>query len=77
MAKFDKENFRRIILQIEEFEYHKWPIWLSVGILEYMYDDDIGYIDQYFHTPVGERDLQTLINHIFATPSDIYWEIND
>ena len=51
MSRFDKENFIRIISLLNVQEEKDEDIFISVGILEFMYDDDAGYIDEYFHLP--------------------------
>ena len=35
-------------------------IWVPIGILEYMYDDDVGYINEYFLTEIFNRDKEKL-----------------
>ena len=60
MAKFNKTNFKRIIYNIESMEMRHENIWVSIGILETMYDDDIGCIDKYFHTDKFNRDKEKL-----------------
>ena len=62
MSKFDKENFKRIIEEIEEMDAADENIWVPIGILEYMYDDDLGIIDNYFHT--NNCDIDKLWNEI-------------
>ena len=49
MAKFSKNNFRMIIHEIEDMEAADQNIWVPIGILEYMFEDDIGHIDKYFN----------------------------
>lgn len=47
MSKFNEENFCQVMSAIETMDtLHDQGI--AIGILEYMYDDDIGLIDQYF-----------------------------
>ncbi len=47
MSKFNEENFCQVISAIEAMDtLHDQGV--AIGILEYMYDDDIGLIDQYF-----------------------------
>ncbi len=60
MAKFNKTNFKRIIYNIESMEMHHENIWVPIGVLEMMYEDDIGYIDRYFHTDRFDRDKEKL-----------------
>ena len=42
MSKFHKTNFKKIISEIEKMELEDQNIWVPIGILEYMYDDDYG-----------------------------------
>lgn len=65
MAKFDKDNFEKMIIYIESMEMKHENIWIPIGILEVMYDDDIGYIDRYFHTDRFERNLKNLSKIFF------------
>lgn len=44
-----------IIREIEKMEASDQNIWVPIGILETMYDDDFGWIDYYFHSPKGLR----------------------
>lgn len=67
MSRFNEENFRQILAATEEYEYQGNTPWIVVGILEKMYDDDAGYIDQYFSLPYGLRDTEDLIQKIFLT----------
>ena len=60
MSKFNKKNFEKIIYCIESMEFKEENIWIPVGILEVMYDDDIGYIDEYFHTDKFDRNKEKL-----------------
>lgn len=65
MAKFDKFNFKKMIIYIESMEKRNENIWIPIGILEVMYDDDIGYIDKYFHTDIFNRNLENLLEKFF------------
>lgn len=71
MSRFSKSNFIRIIREIEEMERNGENIWVPVGILEYMYDDNIGYIDQYFHTPLESRNVNILWQNILLNLNKI------
>lgn len=62
--RLSRENFRRIIREIEYMESKEENIWVPIGILEYMYNDNIGYIDEYFHTRKSDRNLDLLMNEI-------------
>ena len=64
MSRFRRPLFYQIIKNIEEEERKGGNIWIAVGILEYMFDDDCGYIDQYFHTPFNERNDEQLWNKL-------------
>lgn len=39
-------------------------IWVPIGILEYMYDDDVGLINQYFLTPLESRNINVLWQNV-------------
>lgn len=56
MSKFSKGNFIIVIREIEEMERNGENIWVPIGILEIMYDDDYGWIDKYFSTSPEARD---------------------
>lgn len=60
--KFSRQNFARVIREIEYMESKGENIWVPIGILEYMYQDDDGEIDLYFHTRRKDRDLDLLMN---------------
>ena len=60
MSKFDKQNFGKIIKEIEDMELTQDNIWVPIGILEVMYDDDYGYIDRYFHSQYNSRNWSLL-----------------
>ena len=64
MAKFSKNNFRLIIEEIEDSESYGENIWIAVGILEIMYDDYAGILDQYFHLEKKDRDIDKLWDKI-------------
>lgn len=55
LARFSKNNFKMIIREIEAMEAADQNIWVPIGILEYMFDDYIGYIDNYFHRDKSKR----------------------
>lgn len=42
MSKFNKWTFINIINELEKKEKQDENIWLTVGVLEFMYDDDDG-----------------------------------
>lgn len=47
MSKFNEENFYQIISEIKTMDtLHDQGV--AIGILEYMYDDDVGLIDHFF-----------------------------
>lgn len=60
MSRFNEKNFYQVISLIESMEMRKQNIWIPVGILEVMYDDDIGYIDNYFQTSKFDRNKEKL-----------------
>jgi hypothetical protein len=60
--RFSRNNFIRIIREIEYMESKGENIWVPIGILEYMYQDDDMEIDSYFHCPKDKRDLDLLMN---------------
>ena len=49
-----------IIHEIEDMEAADQNIWVPIGILEIMYDDYRGHIDDYFHQNKEKRDLDQL-----------------
>lgn len=67
MGKFSKNNFKVIIHEIEEMEAADQNIWVPIGILEYMFDDYTGYIDNYFHQNKDQRDTDKLWSFLNAT----------
>lgn len=60
MSKFTQQNFYLIINEIQAMELAQENIWVPIGILEVMYDDDYGYIDQYFHSEIINRNKEDL-----------------
>lgn len=64
MAQFDKNNFKNIISEIEQMETKKENIWVPIGILEYMYNDFKGYIDNYFSIE-SNRDVDQLWDNLW------------
>ena len=64
MSRFSRRNFNLIIREIEYMESKGENIWVPIGILEYMYDDDKGEIDRYFHVEKDKRNLDLLMNEI-------------
>ena len=64
MSRFTKSNFFLIIREIEEMENRNENIWVPIGILEYMYDDDVGLINQYFLTPLKSRNINILWQNV-------------
>ena len=67
MSKFKEKNFRQILAATEEYEHQGNSPWIVVSVLEMMYDDDAGYIDEYFSLPYGLRDTDELVKRIFFT----------
>jgi len=64
MAKFNKKNFFLIIKELEKQEKNNENFWLGVGILEYMYNDNYGWIDYYFHHDPKDRNIDFLWNKL-------------
>lgn len=60
--RFSRNNFVRIIREIEYMESKGENIWVPIGILEYMYQDDNMEIDKYFHSPRDKRNLDLVMN---------------
>lgn len=56
-----------IIHEIEDMEAADQNIWVPIGILEYMFEDDIGYIDRYFNQDKNKRDMNRLYD-LLQTP---------
>ena len=54
----------KLYRHIEKMEQKDENIWVPIGILEWMYQDDIGYIDEYFHTPIEKRDIECLMDNL-------------
>ena len=55
MSRFSKGNFITVIREIEAMEQNDENIWVPIGILEMMYEDDCGWLDKYFSTPIESR----------------------
>lgn len=60
MAKFSRNNFELIIREIEEMEATEQNIAVPLGILEIMYDDYWGIIENYFNKPKAARSISLL-----------------
>ena len=60
MAKFSKNNFYMVIHEIEAMEANNQNIWVPIGILEIMYEDDKGWIDFWFHNDPELRNIEWL-----------------
>ena len=57
MAKFSKNNFKLIMREIEKMAAADQNIDVPIGILEVMYDDNAGWIDDYFsEDPIRDYD---------------------
>lgn len=67
MSKFNEKNFRQVLAATEEYERQGNTPWIVVGVLEKMYDDDAGYLDEYFSLPYGLRDTDELVKRFFFT----------
>lgn len=66
MAKFSKNNFKLIMREIEDMEAADQNIWIPIGILEIMYDDYYGLIDEYFHSEKNRRNKDRLYSNLMA-----------
>lgn len=81
MAKFSKNNLFLVIKEIEGMEDAKENIWVPIGILEIMYDDYSGIIDNYFHTEKLKRNFDDLYkqlnNHLYVSSHSNYVLLND
>ena len=60
MSRFKYPQFEQVIRVIEQMEERNENIWVAVGILEVMYDDDCGWIDEYFNLIPENRSIQRL-----------------
>lgn len=60
MSKFSKNNFYMVIHEIEEMEKQNQNIWVPIGILEIMYDDNKGWLDFWFHNEPDLRNIEWL-----------------
>ena len=73
MAKFSKNNFIMIIKEIEDMEAADQNIWVPIGILEIMYDDYYGHIDNYFHADKKIRNVEQLYNCLGYNKYTVNW----
>jgi hypothetical protein len=53
-----------VVQEIEQMELLDENIWVPIGILEVMYDDIFGDIDNYFHLPKEQRNLKELLKQL-------------
>ena len=60
MTRFNKWEFKQIIENLERDEMNDDNVWVAVGILERMYNDDCGYIDEFFSTNFVNRNWEKL-----------------
>ena len=60
MSKFSKNNFYMVIHEIEEMEKQNQNIWVPIGILEIMYEDNKGWLDFWFHNEPNLRNIEWL-----------------
>ena len=67
MAKFSKNNFKLIIREIEKMQAADENIDVPIGILEIMYEDYWGYIDNFFHSEskITNHDIDDLFEVIY------------
>ena len=64
MSRFSKNNFYMVIHEIEEMEKQDQNIWVPIGILEVMYNDDKGWLDFWFHNEPDLRNVEWLWNKL-------------
>ena len=64
MAKFSKKNFYMIMDKIQEMEAEDQNIWIPIGILEILYEDNSGWIDYFFHSDPQDRNIEWLWNKL-------------
>lgn len=69
MAKFSKNNFKLIIREIEKMQAADENIDVPIGILEVMYEDYWGHIDNFFRSESKITDYD--INCLFETIHDL------
>ena len=53
-----------IINEIQDMEVKGQNIWIPIGCLEMMYEDDFGWIDYYFHSDTQDRKIEWLWNKL-------------
>ena len=71
MAKFSKNNFKLIIREIEKMQAADENIDVPIGILEVMYEDYWGYIDNFFHSEnkITNQEIDNLFECVnYLTP---------
>ena len=66
MAKFSKNNFKLIVREIEKMQAANENIDVPIGILEVMYDDYWGRIDDFFRVEkeITNHDIDDLFEAI-------------
>lgn len=60
MSRFNKEQFYQVISNIQDAKKKDENIGLPLGILEFMYDDDAGYLDEFFSQDKSVVELEEL-----------------
>lgn len=60
MSRFNKEQFYQVISNIQDAKKKDENIGLSLGILEFMYNDDAGYLDEFFSQDKSVVELEEL-----------------
>ena len=64
MSRFNKEQFNQVIFNMRQAQKNGENIGLPLGILEYMFDDDAGYIDEFFSQNQSPIKLEELWNKL-------------
>ena len=60
MSRLNKWEFKQVIENLERDEMKDDNIWVAIGILERMFNDDCGWIDEYFNTSFVARNWENL-----------------
>ena len=53
-----------VINEIQDMEAKDQNIWIPIGCLEAMYEDDFGWIDYFFHSDPQDRNIEWLWNKL-------------
>ena len=49
-----------VINEIQDMEVEDQNIWIPIGCLEVMYEDNFGWIDYFFHSDPQDRNIDWL-----------------